>query len=217
MSKVRPLVHNPEFESSTWQALLTPSWLSGFLAVTLSLAFVVAIIVGSQLNGSSIQELYRTETAQSFSSVATIYHETSQKYANNRLISSVPLFVFWACLGLLVYAFAANVFGAFRNAAELGVEMEYANVDRQALLLTALERVTTRILAALLIFVFLRFCANVVVPYVGALSHLAYSDANLAMNVVYFLWALAAGAVALHALTVLMRLFTLRARLFSDV
>jgi len=197
-----------------WQ-VLTPSWLSGLAAATVSLAAVAGTIVITNYEVSGLkQELFEAKntgaTVQGFD-----YQAITSHLAQNQVISNLPLFLFWAALGVVVYLLATSLWGWLANAEELREEMDYVNAPRQWILRTILIHLAVRLMVVLLWVLYLQVFLKVFVPYVLAAAHVAATNLSSLGGAGYGLLALATGVLALHIHIVLLRLLLLKVRIFG--
>lgn len=195
-----------------WQ-VLTPSWLSGLVVFVISLAAVGGTIVITNYEVSGLrQEIF--EVRNSGAVQGFDYQAITSHLAQNQLISNLPLFLFWAGLGVVVYLLATSLWGSLANAEELREEMEYVNAPRKWILRTLLVHLAVRLVVVLLWAAYLRVFLNVFLPYVLAAAHVAATSLSVS-SIGYALLALAVGFVALHAHVTLLRLLLLKVRAFG--
>lgn len=199
-----------------WQ-ILTPSWFSGLIAATVSLVAVVGTIVITNYEVSGLrQELFEAKsggaTVQGFD-----YQAITSHLSQNQLISNLPLFLFWAGLGMVVYLLATSLWGSLANAEELREEMDYVNAPKQWILRTILVHLAVRLVLVLVWVVYLRLSLKVFLPYVLAAAHVAATSLPSASGIGYGLLACMVGFAALHVHVVLLRLLLLKVRAFGGM
>ena len=195
--------------------LVQPSWLSGLVAGFLSLGVVVATIVISNFQGSSLQqEIFEVKAGHASDSVIN-FKAVTDNLASNSFISNLPLFLFWAALGVIVYLFATSLWGGLSKAEELREELEYVNAPREKLLKEGFISMLIRMLCLGLWIGYLEVFLKVLLPYALAAAHIAAVNLTSLTGIGYVLLALAVLFVALQIHTVFMRLVWLRLRVFG--
>jgi hypothetical protein len=197
-----------------WLAI-TPSWLSGFVACLASLAVVVWTIVISRFRGSNLrQELF--EVHASGAGISSFdFKNVTDNLARNQVISNMPLFLFWAGIGVIVYFFAISIAGAFGKAVNLERELGYVNAPRQRLLRTAALHAILRLVMLGAWIVYLQVFLRILLPYSLGAAHVAATSALLSA-VVYAAVSAVILLVSLHMHVVMLRLIFLRTRIFGS-
>ncbi|HTB49039.1 MAG TPA: hypothetical protein VK712_03070, partial [Verrucomicrobiae bacterium] len=100
-----------ELDKKLTDILLTPSWLSGLIAVFSGLLLTVGVIIASSVDSSQVQQ--QLVTLQNTTAPAlTLPGGTVPNASNNVLQTSWPLLVFWGFVGLAVYFVVEAVVGA---------------------------------------------------------------------------------------------------------
>ncbi|MDB5170263.1 MAG: hypothetical protein JWN82_659 [Candidatus Saccharibacteria bacterium] len=199
-------------DKNVW-LLLTPSWVTNFIGITLGILITGATIVLSQYQGSELRrQIFEVQTNSAGSSSA--YDNITSNIADNSFLGALPLLIVWACVGLVVYFFAAAILRSFGQAAALHDELEYVHVTRQARIREALLHLGIRAVAAVGWFVFIKLSLSVLIPYALAAASIASHSFSL-QNVGYALLAVLIiyGDVCMHA--IFLRLVALKPRLFS--
>jgi hypothetical protein len=197
-----------------WRALL-PSWLSGLVAGVVSLAAVAGTIIVTNYEVSGLrQEIFEAQNSgtgvQGFD-----YQAITNHLAQNQLISNLPLFLFWAALGVVVYLLATGLWSGLANAEELREELDYVNAPRQWILRTILIHLTVRLMVLVLWVIYLQIFLRILLPYVLAAAHVAATSLLSFSGIGYALLALVVGLLALHVHVVLLRLLLLKVRVFG--
>lgn len=198
----------------TW-ILLIPSWLSGLIAMGGSLAVTIGIIVISSYQGSALQQqLFEARGGRSTASVLGL-QTIADNLSQNRIIDNLPLFLFWAVLGVIVYLFVIGIWNAFSTAVELHEEMSYVHASRQQLIRQAAQHTIFRLIILGLWLLYLRLFLRLLLPYGLAAAHVA-THLNISA-IVYAVVAVVDIAVALHIHVVLLRLLLTRLRIVGEV
>ena len=167
--------------------LLQPSWLSGLLAGFASVAVVVATLIISNYQGSSLQqELFEAKAGHGTASVLG-FQTITDNLSANKAVSNLPLFLFWAALGVIIYLFATSVWEVFSKAEELREEFEYVNAPKRHMLRDTLVSLLLRLVFLVLWLGYLRLFLQVILPYVLAAAHVAAIDLVSANGVGYVL------------------------------
>ena len=199
--------------------LLRPSWFSGLVSILVSTGVVLGAVLtfvhynGSTLSGN-LRQLLDLHGQVVTPSVNSTYQTLGNNFSSNVLISDIPLFIFWAGVGLVVYSFTTNIFGALRNVAELGAQLGYVNANRRELVTAALEHLLIRATVLVAWLLFMRYTAHVLLPYVIAVAHAGLGNIPTITAAGYMLWGIFLLAVCLHLHTILLRLLLLKPRVF---
>ncbi|HVX24380.1 MAG TPA: hypothetical protein VG992_03515 [Candidatus Saccharimonadales bacterium] len=197
---------------TTIKTLLTPSWLSGFLDGMVWIVLVLAGLLSTHFVGSQWQQgLFNLGSSSS-----STYHQLTGHVKDNRLISNLPLLIFWIGIGFIIYYLAIGLYQTFHSAVELREELEYVHARRRERLRNVLEQLAVRCVSLAIWVVYTVFFFRQLVPYtLSALRSLGavYSSHNLEQGVL----AAIAFLLGLHLHTILFRLITLRQRVFSSV
>ena len=199
-----------------WQ-VLTPSWFSGLVAATTSLIAVVGTIVVTNYEVSSLkQQIF--EAKNSGGPVPGFdYQAITSHLAQNQLISNLPLFLFWAALGVVVYLLATSLWGWLAGAEELREEMDYVNAPKKWIVRTILVHLLVRLVVVLVWVAYLELFLKVLLPYVLAAAHVAATNLVSVSGLGYGLLAIIVGFVAVHVHVVLLRLLVLKVRVFGGI
>jgi hypothetical protein len=190
--------------------LVTPSWLSGLVCVVVGLGLTIATIVSFQYAGSSLKvEFEKYQTISSNQAIMDSYR-TDSTY---RLISSAPLLIFWALVGLVVYLLATSAVTAIQQANEMKHELDYINGNRTRLLGTVFLHFMVRCVVIAIWLPYILFFFHHIIPYCltaaqagGLLTLDGTLDAFLSFVVM---------TAALHIHVILLRALLLRARVMT--
>ncbi len=210
--KIKQLFSISRHESRLLDYLLLPSWLSGLITVTVSLFVVLGANILSQHTDGTLRQLFTVQS--STTSVNTDYDTIGNNLSANSLISNIPLLIFWAATGLIVYSFVINLLTAFSKVAHLKAEMNYMHADRKQLQREAVEHLIVRLIVLAVWFPLLHFSTHVVLPYAIAVGHVAIGIVGLLPAIGYTLWGISLLVICLHLHTIMLRLLLLRPRLF---
>jgi hypothetical protein len=196
-------------------SIFTPSVLS----ITVS-ALVVIVAVG----GTIFLTVYHTSGAPQFisqlndntsnKSVLSAYSKTNNFLNGNSAFSDAPLAMFWALVGVGVYAIVMSLSSFFRNIAETKRETTFMHVNKQNFQRMTLARLLVRLVGITLTWFVLEGVVRYVFPYALAAAHVA-AQGSWWQHFTYAIAACASIFLALHVLIVVVRLIWLRVRLFS--
>lgn len=197
--------------------LLQPSWLSGFIAVAGSAGVVIATLIISNYQGSSLQQvLFEARTGHTITS-ALGFQTITDNLASNPFVNNAPLFLFWAALGVIVYLFAITVWGVLSKAEALREELDYVNVSRRELLKQAVANLLIRLTCGALWLGYLELFLKIIFPYALAAAHVAAINILSLSSIGYALLGFIILAIAVQVHTVFLRLIWLRLRLLGGL
>lgn len=195
--------------------LFTPSWLSGLLCVGLPIVCIgVAMVIG-RLQGPALQgdlQIAHHATAGIGANHAVFTHWVDQ----NQYTRNMPLAIFWAAVGLAIYAFVAQLSKAFNQAADLEREAHYVHSHPRQLIGEAFLHLAVRLCAAFLLVGAVVYTLQHLIPNALAMARACALNPSI-QNSEFVLAALASLVISLLLQTVVLRLLFLRVRLFSAV
>ena len=210
---MKHFAQDSELNSKLIGLLLRPSWLSGLIAGLGSAGLIVFSIVSSHYNGSNARLQFLNYKAADGGATSQAIGRTLD---SNKLISNLPLLLFWMLIGLIVYLFAANVVNLIRETRELNVELaSYTNVNRRTVIRDALEKLLIRLVVVAVWVPYILFFFHTLVPYVIALALAASPQLASVVGIEYIVLAFTVLFFGLHMHTLLVRLLLLKPRLFS--
>jgi L-cystine uptake protein TcyP (sodium:dicarboxylate symporter family) len=192
--------------------LLTPSWLSGFVTVVASLLVVFGSLGLLYFKTKDFQLL---TVLQASDSTGAHSQAISDNFSSSSLVSDVPLFIFWAGVGVVAYAFTIAIINALQSAAFMQEELGYLHADRQKLLRYAAERLGVRLVALVAWFVYLNYTVHRLVPYAMAVAYAGTTESNWLKGGVLIFGSTLMLIIVFHLHTILLRLIALRPRLFG--
>ena len=192
-------------------AVITPSVFSGLVTGVASISITaVAVVASFGSNGVLLQGLFAANNLS-----APTYHQITDNLARNTVISNIPLFIFWAAVGLIVYFFAINIVKAFGSGVLLEEELSYVNSQRSKLIKFGIMVACIR--AAILVgwLLYIQVFMRLLLPYALAVAHaVRMNDAFI--GTVQVCIAVLLLFVSIHLHLVLLRLFLLKTRVFAD-
>lgn len=199
----------------TISALLSPSWLSGMIAVLAGLFLTIGVIAVFSANTSSVQrQLSSWQQNQPDKPLHTGALTVEEKPS---LKNSWPLLLVWTIIGLVVYAIAGSIVHSISEAEEIHESLGYVNARPDAIIKLTVEHIVLRVLAAIVFGVLVSLFFKSVIPYSITAAHASASDLLSGTGVLYAFLAFAMVAVSLHLQTIFLRMSFGRPRLFSAV
>ena len=195
--------------------ILTPSWVSGLLITVFSLAVVGAAYFKAATTNGPLQEGFQGLQMISRAVFYPLYHAVTNTLSVNSFASNLPLLLFWAVVGAVVYLVAVRVSAGFSETAALEQTMTYTNVGRGSLIRSLAITFIIRLVTIFVWFVFWALFVKAIVPFVLSKAVVAAAETSPS-SLISFLIAFGVLVVSLHAHTVFIRLIALRARLFSN-
>ena len=193
--------------------LLLPSWLSAVLILALSLGLVGAVVGGVNYRRSSLPQLIQFQHQQT-STIQDNYQTLNDNLNTNTIVSDLPLLIFWAGVGLVVYEFITAIISGLGEAREFSEELGYVHANRRSMLGRVGLHLVIRVTALLLWFLFLRYSKDVLLPFILAVAYASTGPVGWLGGIGYFAGAVAVMVLGLHLHTILLRLVALRIRLF---
>lgn len=189
--------------------LLTPSASSLSFCVLVSLALSIGVVSFSHYQSSSLrlQYLYYQSHTNAGSG------HLSNSLLQNSFISNLPLYFFWAIVGVIVYLIATDVVRAIQSTVEIEHELNYVNVDRKSLIKTASLQLLIRVVVIAVWLPYLFFFFRKVVPYVVTVALVSTSGQAILIPA-YLILGVLVMSLAIHLNFILLRLIFLRPRLF---
>lgn len=197
--------------------ILTPSWLSGLIAVVAGLAISVGVVVAFHYNNTSIQQQIITwQQAQPQRTLTTPDQELVEN-DNPTLQGSWPLILLWSAVGLVVYAIAAYIVHTIQSAKQLKDSLDYTNINRTTVLKSTIEHLLIRFIALVLFVCGCSLFVNRVIPYSITAARVTAIELLSVSGLISAILSFASIAISLHILTILLRLSVARARVFSAI
>ncbi|MDB5185022.1 MAG: hypothetical protein JWN38_830 [Candidatus Saccharibacteria bacterium] len=203
---------NKQYELEKIGQTVLPSWLElvliGLITVAAGLYAFISKLVDSNNDvqgGVSLLGSTTTSTVQSI----------TDKLAQNNFISNLPLILFWAAIGFVVYSSAVRIYTTFSNAEELREEMDYVNSSRQSLIKDAVLRVILRLTAVVIWAFYVKLFFAVIAPYALTCLQITLNTSDITERLAYGVLGFAVMMVGLHFHIVLVRLISLRSRMLG--
>lgn len=195
--------------------LVLPSWLSGLLAISVSVILIGLTVALTHFSNTVKQSLLGLQHVSTQSSVGAKAIMVSDNFASNAALNNVLIFLLWGSIGLMVFSIVQAILTEVRRANNVIRELNYVNADRRSILREAFMRETIKVIAFVLFWLLVRYAIYTAAPYTIAVAHtLAVHPGEIATwgRIIY---AALLCILTLHILTVLLRLTFLRPRMFG--
>ena len=210
---MKHFAHNSNTDEKLFILLLKPSILSAFVSIVAATGLVAATIIGSHYRSSDtrLQLLKYLHSSDGLS-----IHNAQHALDSNRVISNLPLLLFWILVGFVVYLCAINLYGLLREAADLREELtDNINTGRGAVIREVLEKLAIRIVVLAVSVPYILVFFHRLLPYAVALSLAASSQLTKLQGIEYEVLAFSLVVGGMHVFVILLRLLALRPRLLS--
>ena len=191
--------------------LLTPSGISSVICVVSGMVFTLGVVLINRYRSSSLELQYKYYQAHKTVSNS---HLTGT-ILNNSIINDLPLIIFWAVTGAVIYLIAADIVKAFSSAIELREELDYVHVHRKILIRDTLIKLSIRLIVIAITLPYLIFFFHRILPYAVKLSILATTASNTLMIAMYIVSSILLLSLAIHVIVVLARLLLLKPRVIT--
>lgn len=196
--------------------LLTPSWLSGLVAVVIGLIISVGVIAAFEAHNSTVQQqLIAWQQTQPQAPVTEPGQTVSASSLSSDLKGTWPLLIFWSVVGIAVYIIVAGIMHSLSEANELRREMGFVNAKPTAIMAETVAHAILRAFAGFLAIVFAAAILKQIIPYSITAAHAAASDLLTVNGALYSVLSFSLIFFSLHLETILMRLSMGRLRLGS--
>ena len=195
--------------------LISPSWLSGMIAVMAGLVFSVGVIMVFSLNTSAFQRqlvVWQQDQPQRELTQPGTYVGSSE---HPQLKDSWPLLAVWAGVGLVVYMITAALIHSLSDAAAIRQSMGYVHANPKKTLEVTAGHIILRLIAAVALVFMVKIFIDQVIPYSITAAHASASDLLSLTAALYAFLAFAIVVISLHLQTIFLRLSLGRVRVFS--
>jgi hypothetical protein len=194
--------------------VLSPSWLSGLLAVTIGLVITGGVIITFSFNNTSFQQQLVAWQSTQPTKALTTPDQTLTQNDRPTLAGSWPLLTVWGLVGLLVYALTMAIVRAITNANELRESLNYVNADHHSQIETVTEQLVLRIVSAAILISLLAVFIKQVVPYSITAAHATSSNIISLDGGLYALLSFLMVVLSIHLQTIFFRLSMGKVRVF---
>lgn len=206
------------FKNRKLLVILTPSSLSLFISIFLSIGAMVAIGVSySAGKGSIYNYLFGTgSSADLINSSKSTLSALNDTILGNATLNKVLYFAFWMVVGLVVYIILYAVLRGGGAAGEELKEASYANIKREHILQDYAIKSIVRLAAVFGLIVFNILFIKVFLPYVSLATKSATNQLISLQGVAYCLVSFLVLIVSCHIEVVLFRFIALKVRLMGQ-
>ena len=202
-------------DKKLFSLLVTPSWLSGLIAVSAGLIVSVGVIIAFSVNISSVQQQLTVWQQNQPTRELTKPSQIVTSNDHPQIKDSWPLLVVWAGVGLLVYIITAAIVHGLSSAEALRESMGYVNSKPLVALEITAGHIVLRIVATIALIALVRIFIKEIIPYGITAAHASASDLLSATGLLYAVLAFAIIVVTIHIQTIFLRLALGRVRVFS--
>lgn len=197
------------------KSLITPSWLSGLVAILLALAVTIGVIVVFSFNNSLIRQ--QLLIFQNLQPLPTLTQPGGiAQTPTNSLQTTWPLIVFWGVVGLVFYFVVETITKVVRNVQELRRELDYVNVRRDSIIRSEVRFLAIRVVIVVFWIIFSAFFFKYIIPYSIMASYASASNPKSVDGILYALVSLFIIGLSLHIHTIFLRSALGRPRIFSS-
>ncbi len=199
--------------------ILSPSWISGLIAVFAGLVVAGGVIIAFSFNNSQIQQqltAWQHSTPVDEKALATP-DQVVQENDKPTLKGSWPLLIFWSLLGLVVYVIATSITKSIKDAEAFRESLDYVHADKHLLLQGAAQHIALRLTILGLWALFTVMFFKRVIPYSITAAHASAGELLSFQGVTYALVAFLTIALSMHLHAIFMRLSIGKARVFTNV
>lgn len=198
---------------------LTPSWFSGLAAIVVGCVIMGGTIAFTHVGTTARQSILGLHDAYVGGSFGKSVAVVSNRLAQNTTLNNVLLFLMWGSVGLVVYSIVQGVANEFRQADQLLHELKSVSArSRQAIVREATVHALIRLIALACWWLLFRYTIYHLLPQTIAASHASALHLVDVHGWIRSLLAVVSLMLALHVLTVLLRLVIFRPRVFdSDI
>lgn len=210
------MFHLDKEDSKLLGLLLSPSWLSGLIAVVCGLTITIGVITAFSFNNSSIQQQLISRQQNEPKKPLTKPGEIAPNQDKTGLRHSWPLLIIWAGIGLVVYILVAWIVHSLSDAEALRESLGYVNAKPLVTLEIAFGHFILRFVAAVGLVIMVKIFIDQVIPYSITAAHASVIEAVSPYAFLYALLSFAIVVVSLHLQTIFLRLALGRPRVFSS-
>ena len=175
------------------------------------MAIAIAIV---HYNGSTLnQEIFALHHVTA--GATTGYQNVTNSFSRNRVLNSLPLYLFWGGVGLITYTFSMRIINGFSNAIQIEEELTYVHSNHRGILVTAFTQLLVRLCTLLVWLVVILETLHHLLPDSLVKAHtlgIQFSATALKQAV----WLTFVLILDLMLQTVFMRILALRSRVLSN-
>jgi hypothetical protein len=197
-------------------SLLLPSWLSGVIALIIGLIIFAGPFLLLHFGTTAQEGFLGLHIVYQHSSLTTIAHSVSTQFLGNPHVGQAVFVGFWGAVGLVTYLIGESLVRRAENFFTIVQEFGYVHVARHQLFQYHLVRSAVQILAVIAWCILLSLFIYKILPYSIAAAQLSSEPGATSSNWLTSLAYSAGCILAIHALTVFLRLMVLRPRVFGQ-
>jgi hypothetical protein len=202
-------------DSRLLKLLLTPSWLSGLVAVVIGLTVSVGVTVAFEAHNSQLQQQLVTWEQTLPQPVLTTPGQAVPQNNSPTAQNSWTLLLLWSLVGLLVYGLVTTIAHSIARAEGFRESLKYVHANPPTMLAATVEHLLLRVIAAVTLVGFATAFLKQIIPYGIAAAQASAGDILSLDGALYVLLSFGLIAVSLHFMTILLRLALGRVRVFS--
>lgn len=184
------------------------------MTVVISLATVVVLLTPSLYKGSDFARYFESLQLRE-SSLYEDYQHVSNVVNGSEFAADTSVFVVWMVIGLLAYAIVLSVVKLIASIVRFIQDEEYFKADRERIAREAFVHLMIRVVAAAGLYSFYRLMMPYALSYIFVFAHAALTSSWLE-GIWYVLLMSVVIAACVHTVVILLRLVTLRVRVFFD-
>lgn len=197
-------------ETKSYKFLISPSFVSAFLTVCISILYILVYYVKALDSDSLIKEILQSN----YQYLAPYYYGFTNYLSNYLLFSNLLLILFWSVVGAFIYVISFHLYGLVTNTVDLEKSLFYVNIDRKSVLETLLIRLALRSIG---FFTWLMYCSiylKVLIPYAQyTVQEQVYTP--LTSQILPILQIFILFCLTLHIHAILIRIIALKLRIFD--
>lgn len=186
--------------------LLTPSWLSGLIAVIAGLVVAGGVIIAFSASNSQVQQQLLVWQQAIPERALTTPDQILEQNDKPTLQGSWPLLIFWSLLGLVVYTIATSITKSISNAEAFRESLDYVHADRHSMVQGVVQRIVIRLAIVGLWALFTLMFFKHVIPYSITAAHASAADVLSPNGIAYALISFLAIALSMHLHAIFLRL-----------
>ncbi len=214
------MILQKQYHIDALNVILSPSWLSGLLAVIAGLIVTGGVILAFTANNSQVQQqilVWQKTTTPSSEPALTTPDEVLQENDKPTIQGSWPLLIFWSALGLVVYVIAMFITKSIKDAEAFRESLDYVHADKHVMLQGAAIHIALRLAIIGLWILFTVMFIKLIIPYCITTAHASAGDIISPHGIAYALASFLVIVLSVHLHAVFMRLTFGKARVLSNI
>ncbi len=200
-----------------FKAYTLPSLVSFWTSIILAILIVFAAgLYISFQSGTLLTALLGDNV--SFRSALFLQNEVFQAFqqtSENQVINRLPVAILWGSFGLALYILIEFFVSTMRGISDIRKQLDYVNTDKKNFLKFTALRALLRITVLAFGVIFTTAFTKHIFTYIWLNLELGSYSLPALRSIPYFLLAFTVTVLCLHTVLVILRLLTLRPRLFS--